>query len=288
MLTNFALSLKPPYYAVIFSSQRSQADTAYDAMGERMGELAKAQPGYLGVESVRGADGFGLTVSYWDSEANIAAWKRNAEHRIAQETGQTTWYSHYETRVANVERAYSRRLSPNPPLKYLLIPGIFNSDAAHWQSLWEKSSSDFIRIEQKKWDEPVASDWVSSLEKHVSQLGENLIIVAHSLGTITLAQWASQTKLKIRGALIVSVPDPTGPAFPKQAHGFEHIPSTQLPFTSIMVSGTNDRFGEVLFRKNLAEQWGSEFVDIGAVGHINSDSGLGEWAYGRALLQTFK
>jgi heme-degrading monooxygenase HmoA len=106
MLSNFALNLKPPYYAVIFSSQRTQADTAYDAMGERMGELAKAQPGYLGVESVRGADGFGITVSYWDSEANIAAWKRNAEHRIAQETGQASWYSHYETRVAKVERAY--------------------------------------------------------------------------------------------------------------------------------------------------------------------------------------
>jgi heme-degrading monooxygenase HmoA len=112
MLSSFALQLKPPYYAVIFSSQRTsnkdKGDAGYDAMGERMTQLAKAQPGYLGVESVRGADGFGLTVSYWDSEANIAAWKRNAEHRIAQETGQAAWYAHYETRVAKVERAYSK------------------------------------------------------------------------------------------------------------------------------------------------------------------------------------
>ena len=112
MLSNFALSLKPPYYAVIFASQRTDGDNGYDdayaKTGERMAELAKAQPGYLGVESVRGADGFGLTVSYWDSEANIAAWKRNAEHRIAQETGQAAWYTHYETRVAKVERAYSK------------------------------------------------------------------------------------------------------------------------------------------------------------------------------------
>ena len=108
MLSNFALNLKPPYYAVIFSSQRSQGDAGYDAMAERMGELAKAQPGYLGVESVRGTDGFGITVSYLDSEANIAAWKRHGEHRIAQETGQATWYTHYETRVAKVERAYSQ------------------------------------------------------------------------------------------------------------------------------------------------------------------------------------
>jgi heme-degrading monooxygenase HmoA len=109
MLSNFALSLKPPYYAVIFSSQRSQGDAGYDALAERMTALAKAQPGYLGVESVRGADGFGITVSYWDSEANITAWKRHAEHRIAQETGQATWYTHYETRVAKVERAYSNK-----------------------------------------------------------------------------------------------------------------------------------------------------------------------------------
>jgi heme-degrading monooxygenase HmoA len=111
MLSNFALNLKPPYYVVIFASQRSQADAAYDAMGERMAQLAIEQAGYLGVESVRGADGFGITVSYWDSEANIAAWKRNAEHRIAQETGQAQWYVHYETRVAKVERAYSQTSS---------------------------------------------------------------------------------------------------------------------------------------------------------------------------------
>ncbi len=109
MLSNFALNLKPPYYAVIFASQRTAGDGGYDAMGARMGELAAQQPGYLGVESVRGADGFGITVSYWDSEANIAAWKRNAEHRIAQETGQAAWYEHYETRVAKVERSYSKK-----------------------------------------------------------------------------------------------------------------------------------------------------------------------------------
>ncbi len=104
---NFANLPKPPYYAVIFSSQRTQGDLGYDAMSDRMVELAVQQPGYLGAESVRNADGFGITVSYWQDEASIVAWKRHAEHRIAQETGQTRWYEHYETRVAKVERAYS-------------------------------------------------------------------------------------------------------------------------------------------------------------------------------------
>ena len=104
---SFALGLKPPYYAVIFSSQRTAGDSGYSDMGDRMVELAAQQAGYLGVESVRGADGFGITVSYWESEAAITAWKANAEHLEAQANGHAQWYSQFQTRVAKVERAYS-------------------------------------------------------------------------------------------------------------------------------------------------------------------------------------
>jgi heme-degrading monooxygenase HmoA len=76
-------------------------------MADRMVELAKEQPGYLGIESARSADGFGISVSYWGSLDAIAAWRRDAEHRIAQETGKRIWYSHYELRIARVERAYA-------------------------------------------------------------------------------------------------------------------------------------------------------------------------------------
>ncbi len=76
-------------------------------MADRMVELAQRQPGFLGVESARDAEGFGITVSYWENELSIRAWKNHAEHRIAQETGIQDWYQHYETRVAKVERAYS-------------------------------------------------------------------------------------------------------------------------------------------------------------------------------------
>lgn len=96
---------KPPYYAVIFTSIRTPGDNGYDAMSARMLELAAQQPGYLGVESAR--DGLGITVSYWQSLDAIAAWKRHAEHLIAQETGRTTWYTAYTTRICKVERDYS-------------------------------------------------------------------------------------------------------------------------------------------------------------------------------------
>lgn len=102
----FAPLPEPPYYAVIFASQRSAGDAGYAAMAERMVTLAAEQPGFLGVESARGEDGFGITVSYWVSLDAIAAWKAHAEHRVAQETGQARWYEAYTLRIAKVERAH--------------------------------------------------------------------------------------------------------------------------------------------------------------------------------------
>ena len=104
----FASLPPPPYYAVIFSSLRTAGDQGYEQMAARMVELAAAQPGFLGAESARGADGLGITVSYWTSEAAIAAWRAQAEHRVAQEHGRTRWYEHFEIRVARVERAHGR------------------------------------------------------------------------------------------------------------------------------------------------------------------------------------
>jgi heme-degrading monooxygenase HmoA len=112
---HFAQLPKPSYYAVIFSSLRTSGGSddgkagGYGRTAERMVELAKVQPGYLGVESVRGADGFGITVSYWKDEASIRTWKAHAEHLIAQETGIRHWYEHYELRIAKVERSYGKQ-----------------------------------------------------------------------------------------------------------------------------------------------------------------------------------
>lgn len=98
---------EPPYHAVIFTSQRTAVDGGYGDMAERMVALAAGQPGYLGMESARGEDGLGITVSYWRSVDDIAAWRRHAEHKIARDTGRSDWYEHYTLRVAKVERAYA-------------------------------------------------------------------------------------------------------------------------------------------------------------------------------------
>ena len=106
-LSKFVNTLEPPYYAVIFTAQRTAGDHGYDSMAKRMEELSKQQPGYLGIESAEDPQGFEITVSYWESEECILAWKAHLEHRVAQQQGRKLWYEHYEIRVARVERAYS-------------------------------------------------------------------------------------------------------------------------------------------------------------------------------------
>ena len=102
-----ATGLVPPYYAVVFTSRRTDGDDGYAAASEAMVALAATQPGFLGIESARGADGLGITVSYWESEAAITGWRRNAEHAATRAHGRQRWYAHYEVRVARVERAYA-------------------------------------------------------------------------------------------------------------------------------------------------------------------------------------
>ncbi len=95
---------KPPYYAVIFTSYRTEGDNGYGDMAQRMVELGSQMPGFLGIESVR--DGLGITVSYWDSLESIRVWKQQAEHQIAQQQGRENWYTAYKTRICKVERDY--------------------------------------------------------------------------------------------------------------------------------------------------------------------------------------
>jgi heme-degrading monooxygenase HmoA len=102
----FAATPEPPYYAVIFTSQRKEPDAAYDAMAQAMFDLAAKQAGCLGVEHARDAAGLGITVAYFTDEAAIRAWRQHADHLAAQRIGIERWYSHYQIRVAKVERAY--------------------------------------------------------------------------------------------------------------------------------------------------------------------------------------
>lgn len=109
MFTTIANTPKPPYYAVIFTSLRTEGDRGYEHMAERMNEIAAQQSGFLGAESARTTGGLGITISYWSSEDAIIAWKAHTEHKVAQQTGQRVWYADYHIRIAKVERDYGKQ-----------------------------------------------------------------------------------------------------------------------------------------------------------------------------------
>ena len=166
----------------------------------------------------------------------------------------------------------------------LIVPGIGNSGPGHWQTLWEREHPDWRRVQQRDWDHPICPEWVQRLDDAISRLSAPPLLIAHSIGCLVVARWAGRSSAKARAAFLVAVPDPAGPRFPPTAEGFQPVPSEALPFPSLVVASSDDPFGSVAFATRCAEQWGSGFVEIGAAGHINADSGLGDWPAGKALL----
>lgn len=169
--------------------------------------------------------------------------------------------------------------------QFLILPGIGNCGPEHWPRLWETTSASFHRVPQRDWDNPICSEWKAQLEAAIESAGPNTVLVAHSLACLLVAHWAVTSKLWIKAALLVAVPNPAGPAFPPSASGFSPVPKQALPFPSLVVASTNDHYGTLEYSRKCAATWGSRFVNVGQAGHINAASGLGFWNEGHALLQ---
>ena len=173
--------------------------------------------------------------------------------------------------------------------RVFIVPGLGNSGPAHWQTHFERQHPEFTRIQQQEWDAPNRADWVATLEAALQ--GEDLsrvVLVAHSLGCATIAHWAAQYGRSIRGALLVAPSDVETAhyaAFPTT--GFAPMPLARLPFASKVVFSQNDEWVSPVRARQFAAAWGSELVDIGAVGHINAASGHGPWPAGLALLEAW-
>lgn len=171
----------------------------------------------------------------------------------------------------------------------LVLPGYMNSGAGHWQTRWEFLCPTFERVPMHDWDHPVRDTWCRTLDTAVRAAHRPVVLAAHSLGCLTVAFWAAQYAsaeclAKVAGALLVAVPDPDGTAFPQDAAGFEPVPLSKLPFASVVVASTDDPYGSVSFSQRCAAAWGSRWYEIGARGHINADSGLGDWENGQRWL----
>jgi predicted alpha/beta hydrolase family esterase len=170
--------------------------------------------------------------------------------------------------------------------RVLLLPGYGDSGPAHWQSLWEAAEpSRFQRLQQSDWLQPQLQDWIANLERAVAESGPQTLVAAHSLGCLLLAHWAATSRQPLRGALLVAVPDPAGPHFPTGAASFANVPLQRLSFPSLVVISDDDPYGSPAHVHRCASAWGSRMLRIGARGHINADSGLGDWPQGRGLLR---
>jgi predicted alpha/beta hydrolase family esterase len=169
---------------------------------------------------------------------------------------------------------------------FLIIPGYGDSGPEHWQSLWQRQDPRFRRVEQRDWWNPVCAEWVETLEKAVAASGPQTVLVAHSLGCGLVAHWAAQTRQRIRAAMLVAPPDPEGPAKELNIQGFVPVPDLPLAFPSLVVASSDDPYSSLEHAHGAATRWGSRWHNVGACGHINGDSGLGEWAEGKVLLRS--
>jgi predicted alpha/beta hydrolase family esterase len=165
----------------------------------------------------------------------------------------------------------------------LILPGIGGSDPEHWQSRWEVLEPSHRRIEMPDWNRPELEEWLRVLDAAVKQAPAAPVIVAHSLGCLAVVHWASRGGWA-RAAMLVAVPDPAGLEFPALARSFGQLPLRPLPFSTRVVASRNDSYASFEFAANCARAWGSELSDIGNAGHINSESGLGDWPAGQQLL----
>ena len=174
--------------------------------------------------------------------------------------------------------------------KFSLIncPGYLNSSDQHWQTRWEQRVSQIVRLKQKSWDEPQLSDWLIELESKVSMAPNPVILLAHSLSVALINQWVktnSDHLERIKGVLLVAPADVDSPAHtPKPCHNFAPMPLDALPFKSIVVTSDNDPYVDLARAELFAKAWGSEFINIGSFGHINAESGLGDWLQGQQLI----
>lgn len=175
------------------------------------------------------------------------------------------------------------------PIDYLIIPGWNGSDSHHWQSHWQRIMPYSRRMGVSNWAKPNLNEWVEALEQQIqASPSSRLVLVAHSLGCITVAHWAQrygqQHAHRITGALLVAPADVERPNAPVELQGFAPIPQAPLPFPSLVIGSTNDHAATAERARNFAHWWGSQVEILANVGHINTASGHHQWVEGLGFL----
>ena len=173
------------------------------------------------------------------------------------------------------------------PMRFLLLPGWLDSGPTHWQSRWEALHG-CERVRQDDWVWPRRGDWMARLDEVLLANDQPAVLIAHSLGCHLAAAWAAHSRhsSRVRAALLVAPPDTEREDMPPNLFNWRPIVRTPLPFASVAVVSGNDPFCAPDRAAGMAHDWGSSISSIGPRGHINGDSGLGDWPAGWALLQS--
>lgn len=171
------------------------------------------------------------------------------------------------------------------PEHVLLLPGWQNSRPDHWQSRWEALHG-YRRVDQHDWMAPKRGDWMARLEEVVLGCDAPVVLVAHSLGCVLTAAWAAHSRNthRVQAALLVAPGDAEREALRGVLPSWSPIAMQALPFRSVLVGSRNDPYCGFERAQAMAHAWGSRFVDLGEAGHINAQTGLGDWPQGHAWL----
>lgn len=171
------------------------------------------------------------------------------------------------------------------PPQVLLLPGWQNSGPGHWQSLWAATHG-YTRVEQHDWQRPLRGDWSARLEEVVLGNSAPVVLVAHSLGCLLVAAWAAHSRHthRVKGALLVAPPDVARDDLAPHLPGWSPPVLQTLPFRSTLISSQTDPYCSPAQARAYATAWGAASVDAGDAGHINTESGLGDWPAGHQWL----
>ena len=173
------------------------------------------------------------------------------------------------------------------PQNILILPGWQNSGPDHWQSLWQDRLG-YVRVEQHDWLRPLRGDWIARLEDVLLSLDGPAVLVAHSMGCQLVAAWAAHSRntRRVVAAFLVAPGDAERDELRAVLSSWSPLVLQPLPFPSTLVASSNDPYCSLERAAIFASAWGSDLVNLGAVGHINADSGLGDWSQGQVLLQS--
>jgi predicted alpha/beta hydrolase family esterase len=170
----------------------------------------------------------------------------------------------------------------------LCVPGLDNSGPAHWQTRWEAQHEGCLRVELGQWDAPHRNSWVNQLNLAVRRADGPVLLAAHSLGCHAVAAWAQMEPDAaglVAGALLVAPPEVDFFPLDPRVSAFSPTPSARLPFPATVLASRNDPYCALPAARVLARMWGAQFRDLGALGHINAESDLGDWPAGWQALQ---